>query len=81
LLFTSLCAWSGQLEDAIDARNRGDFATAFNAFTQLASNGNAQGQFQLSLLYASRKGVAADAKQAFSWLRQAATHGDFQPCL
>src|ERR1035437_9983823 len=77
-LLTSLPAWSGALEDAMAARDRGDFTAAFNTFKQLATHGEANAQFQLSLLYAAGKGVRSDAPQALFWLKQAATHGNLQ---
>ena len=68
----------GQYEDAITAKERGDFPTAFASFRQLAINGDAGSQFELSLTYSAGKGVTPDATQAFHWLRQAAAHGDGQ---
>jgi hypothetical protein len=66
---------AGQYEDAMLARDRGDFSAAFRSFKQLASSGDANSQFQLSMLYTSGKGATADNKQALYWLKQAATHG------
>lgn len=78
LLLSSSAGRCGQLEDGVAARARGDFKAAFSAFSQLANYGNAQGQFQLSLLYTFGMGVKPDAKTALYWLRQAAIHGDSQ---
>ncbi len=78
LLLISLPAWPGALENAMAARDRGDFTSAFNTFKQLAAHGEANAQFQLSLLYAAGKGVRSDAPQALFWLKQAATHGHLQ---
>jgi TPR repeat protein len=78
LLLMSLPAWSGALEDAMASRDRGDFTAAFNAFKQLAAHGEANAQFQLSLLYAAGKGVRPDAPLALYWLKQAATRGNIQ---
>lgn len=69
---------SGQFEDASAAKSRGDFPSAFASFNQLAINGNADAQFELSLLYSGGKGVQANAKQALNWLKQAAAHGSVQ---
>jgi TPR repeat protein len=69
---------SGQFEDGLAARDRGDVSTAFRTFKQLANSGDASSQFQLSLLYSAGKGVNADGKQALYWLRQAATRGNVQ---
>jgi len=78
LLLAATLARSGPFEDGLAARARGDFATAFSTFKQLASTGDARSQFQLSLLYASGKGVKPNPKNAMYWLRQAAIHGDVQ---
>jgi len=78
VLMTSVSAWPGQFEDGLSARDRGDYSTAFTTFKQLASSGDANSQFQLSLLYSGGKGVKVDAVQALYWLRQAATHGNAQ---
>jgi hypothetical protein len=77
-LVVSASAWSGQFADGLAARERGDFAAAFNAFKPLAQSGDANSQFQLSLLYFAGQGVKADSKQALYWLRQAATRGNTQ---
>lgn len=72
-----LCAGglhAGGLDDAVAAKDRGDFAQAFQLFTSLALRGDAASQFQLSLLYRNGQGVPADATQSLRWLRQSA-HG------
>jgi TPR repeat protein len=43
----------GPFEDGMAARERGDYAAAFGAFKPLAASGDANSQFQLSLLYAT----------------------------
>lgn len=78
VLLASAIGWSGQFEDGLAARDRGDFSTAFRTFKQLATTGDANSQFQLSLLYSAGKGVNADGKQALHWLQQAATRGNVQ---
>lgn len=78
VLLTSVPAWSGQFEEGLNARDRGDYSTAFNTFKQLASSGDANSQFQLSLLYSGGKGVKVDGVQSLYWLRQAATKGNTQ---
>lgn len=77
VLTTGLCCAS-TLQDALLARDRGDFAAAFNQFKQLAASGDAAAQFQLSLLYDAGRGTKRDAKEALHWLRMAAAHGDSQ---
>lgn len=71
----SASAFSGTLQEGIAARDRADYASALDVFRQLAAAGNADGQFQLSLLYAAGKGVPGDSKQALYWLKEAAVHG------
>ena len=70
-LVASASAWSGQFEDGLAAREMGDYARAVNTFKPLAQSGDANSQFQLSLIYAAGKGVKADSKEALYWLRQA----------
>jgi TPR repeat protein len=77
LLAAGLC-FATPLQDAISAKDRGDFAVAFNQFKQLATSGDAAAQFQLSLLYDSGRGTPQDAKSALYWLRMSATHGNPQ---
>ena len=78
LLLVCTGVLGGQYEDAFAAKARGDFPTAFAGFKQLALNGDAASQFELSLMYSAGKGVPPDAKQALHWLRQAAAHGNVQ---
>jgi TPR repeat protein len=75
LLMHCVSCWSGQLGEGLAARERGDFTAAFSTFKPLASSGEANAQFQLSLLYAFGQGVKADVKESLYWLRQAATQG------
>jgi len=77
-LVASASVWPGPFEDGLVARDRGDFASAVHTFKQLAQSGDANSQFQLSLLYAAGTGVKADHKQSLYWLRQAATRGNTQ---
>jgi TPR repeat protein len=76
LAMASTLVWSGQYEDATASKARGDFPSSFAGFNQMAVNGNANAQFELSLLYSAGKGVQANAKQALYWLKQAAAHGN-----
>ena len=66
---------AGSFEDAVAARNRGDFAAAFGQFQSLANAGDPAAQFELSLLYLNGKGVKPDTRQAMHWLKQAALRG------
>jgi TPR repeat protein len=50
----------------------GQHAAAAQAFRQLATDGDAASQFQLSLLYRMGRGVPADPRASLQWLRRAA---------
>lgn len=76
LLLFGACAMAAPYDEALAARDHGDFASAFNTFQRLAQQGDAASQFQLSLLYASGRGVAPNANQAMQWLQRAAGHGN-----
>jgi hypothetical protein len=69
-------AHGGALEDAVAARDRGDFARAVQLLTPLAQQGDAASQFQLSLLYRNGQGVPINANESLRWLRQSA-HGGY----
>jgi TPR repeat protein len=68
----------GTFEDGMAARDGGDYAAAFNAFKPLAASGDANSQFQLSLLYSAGRGVGASPWEAHRWLVQAAIRGQVQ---
>jgi TPR repeat protein len=79
-LLCTLCGvgHADALDDAMNARGRGDYAAALVQFRQLAHAGNAAAAFQLSLLYANGLGVRADVRESVRWLRTAAARGDGQ---
>ncbi len=67
---------SGPFEDAEDAYDSGDYATALRLWQALAEQGNATAQFNLGHLY--RKGydgVPQDHAEAVKWYRLAAEQG------
>jgi len=66
------------LQDAMSARARGDYVSAFNMFNQLASAGDAAAEFQLGVLYDTGRGTKQDPQQAMHWLRMSAAHGNMQ---
>ncbi|MDZ7937299.1 MAG: hypothetical protein U5M53_03045 [Rhodoferax sp.] len=53
----------------------GQHAAAAQVFRQLATQGDAASQFQLSLLYRSGRGVAASTQQSLQWLQRSARSG------
>ena len=57
LLLASGGAFAGDLVEGVAAYNRGDYATAFSKFRNLAEQGNASAQFNLALMYDKGDGV------------------------
>lgn len=70
--------WAGTFADAMAAKGRGDFTSAFNKFRQLATSGDTASEFQLSLLFDSGRGTKQDLQEALHWLRLSAAHGNAQ---
>ena len=68
-------AVAGPYDDALSAKDSGDFVKARSLLRPLALQGDANSQFQLSLLYSNGQGGPADAKEAVKWLRMAAKRG------
>ena len=64
---------AGPFEDAEDAYNRGDYATALRLWQPLAEEGDVKAQFNLGLMY--EKGEAQDYAEAARWYRLAARQG------
>src|SRR5258708_36860786 len=67
---------AGPLEDAVVARDSGDYATALSAFQTLANQGVARAQFYLAKMYIESQGVQQDLAEALKWDRKAADQGD-----
>lgn len=61
---------------AMDACDRGDYATAARLLRPLAAQGNANAQYNLGAMYESGHGVVQDHKEAVKWYRLAAAQGD-----
>ena len=59
-----------------DAYKRGDYATAFKEYRQLAEQGDAAAQFMLGWMYEKGEGVEQDNAKAVQWYRLAAKQGD-----
>ena len=65
-----------QLFDAaVEAYERGDYATALAGLQNYAEQGNATAQSILGLMYANGEGVPKDAAEAVRWFRLAAEQG------
>jgi TPR repeat protein len=76
MLSFSHAAIAGDLEDAIAAAKKGDFATALRLWTPLAEQGDIEAQFNLGMLYADGKGVAQNYKTAVKLFMLSAEQGD-----
>ena len=68
-------AVAGPFEDAVAARNSGDYATAQRLFRALADNGNADAQSFLGVMYEKGWGVRQDYAEALKLYRKAADQG------
>ena len=60
---------------AIEAYERGDYATALAGFQNYAEQGNAAAQSNLGVMYANGEGVPEDDAEAVRWYRLAAEQG------
>ncbi len=83
LLAASMCclvatANAAPFDDAVAARNRGDYAQALKIFRPLAAQGDASAQLNLGVMYAEGQGVPQDYKEAVKWFRLAAAQGNAQ---
>ena len=71
----SVAAWAGPVEDGIAAHKRGDDAEALRLFRSSASQGKADGQNALGVMYLSGAGVTRDTAEALRWFRLSAAQG------
>lgn len=65
---------AGQLEDAIAASDRGDYATAIQLLHPLAEQGNSRAEISLGYAYSQALGVPKDYMLAHMWFNRAAAH-------
>ncbi len=63
-------------DEGVAAFERGDYATALKEFRPLAEQGNADGQFNLGLMYDLGRGVTQSYAEAWKWYRLAAEQGN-----
>jgi TPR repeat protein len=75
LVLSAAPVTAGPLEDAIAARDRGDYATALRLFQPLADNGDAIAQLILGDMYRTGRGVPKNDAEAVVWYRKAADQG------
>src|SRR5229473_3381036 len=66
---------AGPLEDALDAAERRDYATAIRLWRPLADKGEVDAQYNLGVMYDKGQGVTRDYAVAVSWFRKAADQG------
>ncbi|MGH8613535.1 MAG: tetratricopeptide repeat protein, partial [Gammaproteobacteria bacterium] len=63
-------------EEAVAARNEGDYATAFYKFRWAAEEGHSAAQNDLGAIYEAGEHVPQDYTEAIKWYRKAADQGD-----
>ena len=73
---TPVVAVSGSFEDARDAYNSGDYATAERLWRPLAEQGDADAQFYLGVMYENGQGVPQNYAEALKWHQLAAEQGN-----
>ncbi len=64
------------LEEGVAAYQAGDLPLAFKEFSAVADTGNADGQFNVALMYEQGIGVTKDETQALSWYEKSAQQGN-----
>lgn len=79
LTFILLLAFSfrsiADIESASQAYRNNDYLTAFEAFTELAINGDARSQAILAMMYKYGEGTTVDLEQSFHWYLESAFQG------
>jgi len=77
ILISNLSGWAvaGQLDDAVAAAHRGEYAIAFRLISPLAEKEDACAQFDVGYMYANGWGVRRDFREAAKWYRKAAEQG------
>ncbi|MBL1276247.1 MAG: sel1 repeat family protein [Ectothiorhodospiraceae bacterium] len=63
------------IEAGITAVDDKDYVKAFSVFSPLATQGNAEAQYNLAMLYRTGKGTAKNLKESHAWFRRAADQG------
>lgn len=70
-----LC-YGGSYEEARRAYDDGLYEVAYKTFKELATEGHAKAQSELSFMYASGTGVKQDYNEAYKWAKKAAQQDD-----
>ncbi|MFV2005507.1 MAG: SH3 domain-containing protein [Gammaproteobacteria bacterium] len=63
------------LDDAVDAMHRGDFAKAYCIMRPLAEAGDAESQYNIGWMYLNGYGLRVDDRRALEWWTQASEQG------
>jgi V8-like Glu-specific endopeptidase len=77
ILFAGLIApaVAAELDEAVAAAHRGDYATALKALSPLAAKGDARAQFDVGFMHAFGWGFPRNPADAIDWYRKAAEQG------
>jgi TPR repeat protein len=75
LLLASSFRAVADFEAASQAYRNNDYPAAFEAFSELARNGDARSQTVLAIMYKYGESTAIDLEQAFHWYLEAALQG------
>jgi TPR repeat protein len=68
-------AAAGPIDDAVEARLKGDYPRALKLLRPLADQGDAAAQSNLGFMYATGMGVPQDRAEAAKWYQRAAEQG------
>jgi uncharacterized protein len=68
-------AAAAELDDAVAAAHRGDYATALRRLSPLAEKGDARAQFDIGFMHAYGWGLPRNPAEAIAWYRKAADQG------
>src|SRR5712691_1577235 len=68
-------ATAAELDDAVAAAHRGEYATALRRLSPLAEKGDARAQFDIGFMHAYGWGVPRNPAEAITWYRKAADQG------
>jgi len=77
ILFLGLAGPSAaaELEDAVAAAHRGEYAAAFRRLSPIAEAGDARARFDIGFMHAYGWGVPQNPAEAIAWYRKAADQG------
>ena len=72
------CLVKAGMDEANEAYERGDYASAYRQLLPLAEQGHAEAQYNLGIMYSEGQGVPQKDAEALNWYREAAEQ-DFVP--